>query len=277
MVRACPACRCRSVGGVLRVCGRWTGLLVLLFVAAGVLSACAATPVREGGGEPLARFDPGHDTFAFPNLVRAERPGLNDGFANYCLIMVRGASQFFRFARFDPAAPVLAPAEYTRLARQVLTIPPWDGPRPESARVTIPGYPDLRALSRHQEAAIKAAFGSNVLSMLDVRLWRVSIAFSGTHQAGLARTLRDETGAGRPAAVMITNFPGADLLNHAVLVYDAREETGVLEFLAYDPNDPGTPVSLYFDRTTQSFSVPPLTYSPPGRVRAFRLYTSPLF
>jgi hypothetical protein len=76
---------------------------------------------------------------------------------------------------------------------------------------------------------------------------------------------------------MITNYPDADLLNHAVLVYGYRDEAGVSEFLAYDPNDPGSPFGLFFDRTASGFSVPPLTYSPPGRIRAFRLYTSVLF
>ena len=50
-----------------------------------------------------------------------------------------------------------------------------------------------------------------------------------------------------------------------------------IEFLAYDPNDPGTPFPLYYDDASRAFWVGPLTYSPPGRVRAFRLYTSPLF
>ena len=50
-----------------------------------------------------------------------------------------------------------------------------------------------------------------------------------------------------------------------------------MEFLAYDPNDPGSPFALYYDDASRAFWVGPLTYSPPGRVRAFRLYTSPLF
>ena len=35
--------------------------------------------------------------------------------------------------------------------------------------------------------------------------------------------------------------------------------------------------TLYYDDESRAFWVGPLTYNPPGRVRAFRLYTSPLF
>jgi hypothetical protein len=76
---------------------------------------------------------------------------------------------------------------------------------------------------------------------------------------------------------MITNFPHEDLLNHSVLVYARRPARQGIDFLAYDPNDPGSPLSLYYDAGARAFWVGPLTYSPPGRVRAFRLYTSPLF
>jgi len=274
MGRACPASRCGTERGVRRVPGWRIGPILL---AVGLLHACATTRPPQGEPAPLAHFDPSRDVFAFPNLVRAERPGLNDGFANYCLILVRGASQFFRFARFDASAPPLTPADYTRLTREVLAIRPWDPPRPAETRVTIPGYPDLRTFSRDQEQAVKAGLGSNILSMLDVRLWRVTVAFSGAHQTRLAREIQDEVDAGRPVVVMITTYPHDDLLNHAVLVYDYRQETGVLEFRVYDPNDPGTPGALFFDRTAQHFAVPPLTYSPAGPMRAFRLYTSPLF
>ena len=246
-----------------------------------LLAACALTPpapVAAGlAASAAAPFEVGRDTFAFANLVRAESPGRNDSFANYCLIMARGASQFFRFARFAPTEPRVSDEEYTRLTREVLGIRPWADHRPDVERVVIPGYADLHTFSRAREASIKAAFGSNVLSMMHFRTWRVGVAFSPEHQRGVARHLMEETDARRPAPLMITNFPHQDLLNHAVLVYDHRVRTQVVEFFAYDPNDPGTPISVYFDPATSGFWLEPLPYSPPGRIRAFRLYTSPLF
>jgi len=243
-----------------------------------LLPACAPRlAVDRPVSPPRPPFEVGRDTFAFPNLVRAHKPGRNDGFANYCIIMARAASQFFRFARFAPDAPPISPDEYTRLTREVMGAPPWAPPRPDDQRVVIPAYPDLHAFSLAQEAAIKAAFGSNVASMMHWRTWRVGLARSPEHQHGVARELTQELDAGHPAPLMITNFPHRDVLNHAVLVYHYRVRSEVVEFLAYDPNDPGNPLSLHFDLATRSFWVEPLPYSPPGRIRAFRLYTSPLF
>jgi hypothetical protein len=246
--------------------------------AIGLLAtACVSAPPA---GAPLVgrnRFDLDHDAFAFANLVRAERPGWNDAFANYCLVIARAASQFYRFARFAPDRPAASPEEYDRLVRAVLARPLWSPPLTEAERVVIPGYPDLHSFSAAHEQVIKAAFGSSILSMMHMRTWRVGVDFPPEHQERLARELIDEVDAGRPVPLMITNFPHEDLLNHSVLVYDHRLAQQGMDFVAYDPNDPGTPMTLYYDAGARAFWVGPLTYSPPGRVRAFRLYTSPLF
>ena len=249
-----------------------------ILAAVGLLAtACAGAPPPGPPSTGRGRFDLDHDAFAFANLVRAERPGWNDDFANYCLLIARGASQFYRFARFTPDQPAASPEEYERLVRVVFGRAPWAPPATEADRVSIPGYADLRSFSAAHGATIKAALGSNVLSMMHVRTWRVGVDFSPEHQERLARDLIVEVEAGRPAPVMITNFPHDDLLNHSVLVYDRRPGHQGTDFVAYDPNDPGSPLTLYYDEGARAFWVGPLTYSPPGRVRAFRLYTSPLF
>jgi hypothetical protein len=246
------------------------------------LPACASTlppaagPAPASGSPPPRPFVTGRDTFAFPNLVRAHSPERSVAFANYCIVMARGASQFFRFARFVPEAPAVSDAEYARLTRQVFDVPAWRDPWPATRRVQIPGYPDLHAFSRAREAAVKAAFDSSVLSMLHWRTWRVALPLLPGHQPRVARELVAELDAGRPAPVMISNFPDPDLLNHAVLVYGYRPSASVVEFLAYDPNDPANPLGLYFDPASRGFWIGALPYSPPGRVRAFRLYASPL-
>jgi hypothetical protein len=254
--------------------------VTVLGVAAtlGLLAAgCAGVPPAASAARPRGRFELPRDVFAFANLVRAERPGWNDGFANYCLVLARAAGQFYRFARFAPDRPPVAADEYGRLVHAVLARPPWAPPAAEAERVVIPGYGDLHAFSAAEEGVVKRALDSNVLSMLHWRTWRVGVDFPPAHQARLARELAAEVEAGRPAPVMITNFPHEDLLNHAVLVYARRPAQQGTDFLAYDPNDPGTPFTLYYDARARAFWVGPLTYSPPGRVRAFRVYTSPLF
>jgi hypothetical protein len=246
--------------------------------ALGLLAAaCASLPPPAPSNAGPGRFEIERDAFAFPNLVRAQRPGWNDEFANYCLVMARAAGQFYRFAQFAPDRPAVSPAEYDRLVRVVLARPPWAPPTSEAERVVIPGFADLRGFSAAHEGLLKAAFGSNVLSMVHWRTWRVGVDFPPEHQERLARELVSEVDAGRPAPLMITNFPHEDILNHSVLVYGRRPGRQGIEFLAYDPNDPGSPFALYYDGASRSFWVGPLTYSPAGRVRAFRLYTSPLF
>jgi hypothetical protein len=249
-------------------------LVALLFSAcAGRLTTGPPAPAPTGPG---AGFAVGRDTFAFANVVRAEHPGRAVDFAYYCIVMARGANQFFRFARFAPDAAPVSDADYTRLTRSVMSIGAWEAPRPFEHRVVIPGYPDLYTFSQARESAIKAAFDSNTLSMFHWRNWRVALPLPPGHQRRLARQLTEELAGGRPVPLMITNFPDPDLLNHAVLVFDSRPGARAVEFVAYDPNDPTTPLGLHFDPATGGFWVEPLPYSPPGRIRAFRLYTSPL-
>lgn len=264
--------RCSAVGR-LRVAPVLVSLALAACASAERASVLGLEPTAP---RPAARFELGRDTFAFPNLVRAEHPERAVDFANYCIVMARTAGQFFRFARFAPAEPPLPPEDYTRLAREVMAQDPWEAPRRDAERVVIPGYPDLYALSRAQEPAIKAAFDSNLLSMLHWRTWRVAMPLPSGHQSRVAAELVAELDTGRPVPLMITNFPAPDLLNHAVLVYDYRPRAGGVAFLAYDPNDPDTPLEIHFDPATRAFWVGALPYSPPGRIRVFRLYGSPL-
>src|SRR5262249_8389315 len=158
------------------------------------------------------------------NLVRAESPDRPVGFANYCIIMARGATQFFRFARFAPDLPPVSDAEYTRLTAEVMRMPAWHEAWPPDRRIVIPGYADLRTLSRAREPAVKAAFDSSILSMLHWRTWRTALPLSPEHQARLARELTEEIQAGRPAPLMLSSFPVEDYVNHAVLVYGYRPD-----------------------------------------------------
>jgi hypothetical protein len=254
-----------------------------LLVAALLLPACAGRSLPPGGLGPTHRSRPQsggfaleRDIFAFPNLVRALTPDRPVEFANYCIIMVRATGQFFRFARFAPDLPTVSGAEYDRLTRAVLDVPAWESPWDAERRIVIPGYPDLRAFSRDRESLIKTAFGPQWSSMFHFRLWRVVWAQPPGHQPRLARELIEEIDGGRPIPVMITSFPEPDYLNHSVLIYDYRRSGHAVEFSAYDPNDPGSPLGLHFDPGSGAFWVEPLPYGPPGRVRAFRIYTSPL-
>jgi hypothetical protein len=255
------------------------------FRLAGLLVGLLLLPACAGGSPPPRALDPDsrigafaleRDSFAFPNLVRALTPDRPVEFANYCIIMVRAAGQFFRFARFAPDLPPVSDAEYDRVVRAVLDQPAWDAPWPVERRLVIPGYPDLRAFSRDREPLIKTAFGSQWSSMWHVRNWRVVFAQSAGHPSRLAGELVGEIDRGLPVPLMITSFPEPDYLNHVVLIYGYHRSGSAIEFTAYDPNDPGSPLGVNFDPASGAFWVGPLPYGPPGRIRAFRIFTSPL-
>ena len=110
-----------------RAPGRLGEAVVILGLS---LAACApALTSHPPGLAHAAGFDFERDTLAFPNLVRAEQPGRPVVFANYCIVMARTTTQFFRFARFAPERPPLAAEGYARPVREVLAIDPWEPPR----------------------------------------------------------------------------------------------------------------------------------------------------
>src|SRR5688572_33281708 len=84
--------------------------------------------LRRPSRGPALRF--GVDTFAFRNDSRIHHRGKPDLYANWCFVIARAVVQFQRFARFDPDAPRLAPAEYTALVRRITRRPAWWTPLP---------------------------------------------------------------------------------------------------------------------------------------------------
>src|SRR5580704_17165326 len=166
---------------------RASARLILLDVA---VSGCASlapldVAVRQPAPPALLRF--GVDTFAFPNESRSKNPGKPDLYANYCFVMARGVTQFQRFARFDAAAPRVAPEEYVARIKQVVGHKPWEDPLPADDRVVIPGYASLYEFSRDQEAVVKEGLVGRFWTLLHWTNWRVVFPFPGSHQERVAR------------------------------------------------------------------------------------------
>jgi hypothetical protein len=62
------------------------------------------------------------------------------------------------------------------------------------------------------------------------------------------------------------------MINHAILIFAAEETEAEIRFSAYDPNQPGQPVSLRFDRATHTFILPVNSYFPGGRVDVYEIF-----
>src|SRR5690349_15775869 len=195
----------------MRASSRLSVLAVLL--ALGVSGCASIAPmdvaVQRPAAPPSLRF--GVDTFAFPNESRANNPGKPDLYANYCFVMARGVTQFQRFARFDAAAPRVAPEEYVARIKQVVGHKPWEDPLPADDRVVIPGYASLYEFSRDQEAVVKEGLVGRFWTWVHWTNWRVVFPFPGSHQERVARQIMLELQDGRPVQPLVTNFPTWEL------------------------------------------------------------------
>jgi hypothetical protein len=251
------------------------------WIAVGVAllaTACASVdPLPSTAGPERRASVPGvsfsTDTFAFPNDIRARNPGREGLYANYCFVLARAVRQFFAFARFEPRAPRLSSEAYVERVREVAARPPWEPASPLDDRVVIPGYANLREFSRGQEAAVKAGLGGRFWTLVHWTNWRVTFPVTGGHQAAVAREVMDELDAGRLVQLLVTNWPKPEL-NHTVIAYAYRSAPPGVEFVVWDPNEPGAPGLMTFDTEISRFRATRLYDTEPGLIRAFRMYYS---
>lgn len=252
-----------------------TGLILALLLA-GAGCATVAGPAAPAG--PHVQAVPGFsfatDTFAFRNDIWARNPDAPDLYAHYCFVLARSLRQFFAFARFDPSAPRLTSDQYVERVREVVARAPWEPSPASEARVVIPGYPDLRALSRGEEQAVKASLGTRFWTWVHWTNWRVIFPVTAGHQTGVAREIRDEIAQGHLVQLLVTNWPKPEL-NHTVVAYEFREDARHLEFVVWDPNNPDSPGLVTFDREQRRFWATRVYDTEPGVIRVFRMYYSP--
>ncbi len=255
--------------------------LCALFFAALLLcgTGCATRHLETSS---TRRFEFATDTMAFPNdLVweyffdtkgrwtnqrREPRPD----YTHHCFVVARVARQFFQNARFDPALPRLGESENRGLIRRVAKSN-LRRDRPESEKIVIPGYRNLREFSAAQESLFKSECGGPWQSYLQRGHWRMILPMSRRHQDKMAEQLEREITSGRPCLVHIFRFPQLSI-NHALLLFDVSEAGREIRFATYDPNKPDHPVTLTFDRDKRSFDFPANDYFIGGRVKIYEIY-----
>jgi hypothetical protein len=191
-------------------------------------------------------------------------------------VIGRAIVQFQRFARFEPDAPRLAPAQYTALVRRVTRRPPWWAPLPPDRRLVVPGFASLHELTREMEAAVKTGLRGRFWTLVHWSNWRIVFPHPPTQQERVAAQTVADLQAGRPVQLLITDFPRIEL-NHSVVAYDYVERgPDTVDFIVFDPNDPQRPGVIQFDRRAQRFRPAPLCGVTVPQFRAFRQYRSPL-
>jgi len=250
-----------------------------------VLSGCATSPPSLARNERPFNFQ--KDTFAYANELvweyhfdqqgrwtsRPRRP--KPDYTHHCFVVARSARQFFEHARFDPTQPVADSATYRRLVRQVISISPRRV-LPDSQKIVIPGYADLRAFSQAWEGLLKAECGGAWQSYFQRGHWRMIMPLSRHHQEKMARQLAADLKADRPPVVHLVRFPQLTI-NHAVVLFDAAEDEKEIRFSVYDPNKPEKPALLTYDRASRTFNFPANDYFPGGRVDVYEIYRGCLY
>lgn len=257
--------------------GRFASLLLLALFAAG----CASTrSLSIAEGQP---FNFEQDTFAFANELVWEYKYDENGkwttkprkpkpdYTLRCFVVARSALQFNKFARFDPEQPVAQEREYRRLISRIVSKNPRRRNVKESDLVVVPGYANLREFSVAQEQLLKAECGGAWQSYLQRGHWRMIFPFNRRHQEETAETLAEAVAGNTPRVVHVLRFPDLTI-NHALLLYDARETPKGTEFCVYDPNYPAKPSTLVYDASKRSFSFPPNTYFRGGKVKVYQVY-----
>jgi hypothetical protein len=193
-------------------------------------------------------------------------------YTHHCFVVARSARQFFQHARFDAAQPLAGEETYRRLIRKVVSIDP-ERVLPENQKIVIPGYASLRAFSEGQEKLLKAECGGAWQSYFQRGHWRVVFPFSRANQERAAEGFLADLKQNCPPVVHVIRFPQLSI-NHAVLVFNAKETGTTIEFSIYDPYRPDEPKLLLFDRATRTFNFEQNAYWPGGRLDAYEIYRS---
>lgn len=233
-------------------------------------------------------FDFKRDTFAFanetvfeyhnghPSSRRATAGIKQKRFVQHCFVMSRSVVQFRKFARFDPSRTPLDDKELAARIRKVTHIPAWHAALPERDRMVIPGYPDLRSLSRDRGEVVRSNIGLGWPTYFRVGNWRTFLPHGPAQQArtedDLERALASPEGY---FVAYLTNIPRSLNINHAVLVYrkDASAKPkGSIRYLVYDPNHSDLPRALEWLPRERSFSYQPDWDFVGGHVIVWQVY-----
>lgn len=196
-------------------------------------------------------------------------------YIHHCFVVVKAAKQFFLHARFDANAEKVDAKTYQELIKKVLARSPRDL-EPDPDRVVIPGYADLRSFSAAWPVLIKDEAGGSWHSYVQLGNWRMILPFPRSGQEETAARLVAELQADWPPIVHLVTFP-IITINHAVLIYAARETEKVIEFSVYDPNHPEAPGELTYDRASRTFIFPATNYFEDGPVNVYEVYHGAYF
>ncbi len=253
---------------------------VVFFAAIFLFAGCATSrPKTATSHRP---FDFAKDTLSFSNELSWEYFFDGNGKWNsrsrepppqyqlHCFVVAHAAKQFFKYAEFHPDEPVADEKTYRRLIHEIVL---GGDLRPDTLKIKIPGYASLHEFSQSQEKLLKEESGGAWRSYFQRGHWRMMLPFSRRHQERASEEFVRKLERNEPLVIHVVRFPQLSI-NHALLLIGfERTEKGV-GFFVYDPNSPGKPTVLNYDRETRSFLLPSNPYFYGGKVNVYEVYRS---
>jgi hypothetical protein len=118
---------------------------------------------------------------------------------------------------------------------------------------------------------VKAECGPGWQSYFQRGHWRITFPFTRRNQAKMAQQLLEQVESNAPVVVHLVRFPQLTI-NHAVVLFGAKEDQKQIEFMVYDPNRPDHPVWLMFRRADRTFTFPANDYFPGGPLNVYQVY-----
>ena len=187
-----------------------------------------------------------------------------------CFVLVRATRQFFQHAQFAPERSPTEQESYRQLIRAVVSRNPRHGCA-DAERIVIPGFDGLRSFSKSHEMLLKAECGAAWESYFLRSHWRMIFPVSSRFQEQMAEKLKRSLAQHEISLVHLFRFPRITI-NHGIVLYDIAETKQHVEFAAYDPNIPGHPVKLVYEKTRCGFTMAPNCYWGGGSLSVMEIY-----
>jgi hypothetical protein len=254
--------------GSIRFCG-WVAAIFLALSSAHAGSS--------------AGFDFDRDTLSFANWtvftyenghIVSHKNQFGHHYSRRCFVMTRTVAQFYKFARFEPKVARVDDRELTKRVRAVTKKQPWLDPLPPEKRIVIPGYRNLRELSRDKMSLMQANIGVGWVVYLRPGNARMFFEHSKEYQEKTHRLLEESLARDEFFIAYLSDYPILHI-NHSVLVYKhdrARSADGNDYYLVYDPNHPDRPRHLKWIAAKQEFDFEKDQEFAGGFTRVFQVY-----
>src|SRR5947209_4298806 len=197
-----------------------------IFQAAFIVYALLrASPAAAETGS-AAGFDYNRDTLSFANWtvfsyenghVVSHKNQFGHHYSRRCFVMTRTVEQFYKFARFEPKALRVDDRELSKRIRNVTRRPPWHDPLPAEKRVVIPGYRNLRELSRDKTSLMQQNIGLGWVVYLRPGNVRMFYLHNKNYQVKTHEQLERALAGREFFGAYLSDFPILHI-NHSVLV-----------------------------------------------------------